>query len=65
VFGRCVIRSPELSVGCGHRQAGVSLPTMEQDFETSVNTIQWVVNAYALTFGVKIVFSRPAGSRRY
>ncbi|HEX6781343.1 MAG TPA: MFS transporter [Solirubrobacterales bacterium] len=33
----------------------VALPTMEQDFETDVNTIQWVVNAYALTFGVLIV----------
>ena len=28
---------------------------MEQDFDTNVNTIQWVVNAYALTFGVLIV----------
>jgi EmrB/QacA subfamily drug resistance transporter len=33
----------------------VALPTMEQDFHTNVNTIQWVVNAYALTFGVLIV----------
>src|SRR5690348_17279846 len=33
----------------------VALPTMEADFDTNVNTIQWVVNAYALTFGVLIV----------
>ncbi len=33
----------------------VALPTMEQDFDTDVNTIQWVINAYALTFGVMIV----------
>jgi EmrB/QacA subfamily drug resistance transporter len=33
----------------------VALPTMEKDFHTDVNTIQWVVNAYALTFGVMIV----------
>src|SRR6187200_2710800 len=33
----------------------VALPTMESDFDTNVNTIQWVVNAYALTFGVLIV----------
>jgi hypothetical protein len=33
----------------------VALPTMERDFATNVNTIQWVVNAYALTFGVMIV----------
>ncbi|HEX2096755.1 MAG TPA: MFS transporter [Solirubrobacterales bacterium] len=33
----------------------VALPTMERDFDTDVNTIQWVINAYALTFGVLIV----------
>jgi len=33
----------------------VAIPTMEKDFDTNVNTIQWVVNAYALTFGVMIV----------
>jgi EmrB/QacA subfamily drug resistance transporter len=33
----------------------VALPTVERDFGTNINTIQWVVNAYALTFGVMIV----------
>jgi EmrB/QacA subfamily drug resistance transporter len=33
----------------------VALPTMEKDFSTGVNTMQWVINAYALTFGVMIV----------
>ena len=33
----------------------VALPTMEEDFDTNINTIQWVINAYALTFGVMIV----------
>jgi EmrB/QacA subfamily drug resistance transporter len=33
----------------------VALPTMEGDFDTNINTIQWVINAYALTFGVMIV----------
>jgi EmrB/QacA subfamily drug resistance transporter len=33
----------------------VALPTMEKDFSTNINTIQWVINAYALTFGVMIV----------
>ncbi|HET9185299.1 MAG TPA: MFS transporter [Solirubrobacterales bacterium] len=33
----------------------VALPTMEGDFHTGINTIQWVINAYALTFGVMIV----------
>src|SRR6201995_715449 len=29
----------------------VALPTMESDFHTNINTIQWVGNADALTFG--------------
>ncbi|HZO07252.1 MAG TPA: DHA2 family efflux MFS transporter permease subunit, partial [Solirubrobacterales bacterium] len=33
----------------------VALPTMEEDFHTDITTIQWVINAYALTFGVMIV----------
>ncbi len=33
----------------------VAIPTMEKGFHSNINTIQWVVNAYALTFGVMIV----------
>ncbi len=33
----------------------VAIPAIEEDFDTSVTTAQWVVNAYALTFGVLIV----------
>ncbi len=33
----------------------VAIPQIEHDFKTSVTTAQWVVNAYALTFGVLIV----------
>ncbi len=33
----------------------VAIPQIEHDFNTSVTTAQWVVNAYALTFGVLIV----------
>jgi EmrB/QacA subfamily drug resistance transporter len=33
----------------------VAIPQIEQDFDTSVTTTQWVVNAYALTFGVLLV----------
>src|SRR4051794_41808426 len=46
----------------------VAIPQIEHDFKTSVTTAQWVVNAYALTFGVLIVTGgRPAdlfGRRR-
>ncbi len=33
----------------------VALPAIEKQFDTSVGTVQWVINAYALTFGVLIV----------
>jgi EmrB/QacA subfamily drug resistance transporter len=33
----------------------VAIPQIEKDFDTSVTTTQWVVNAYALTFGVLLV----------
>ena len=33
----------------------VALPAIENDFDTDVSVVQWVVNAYALIFGVLIV----------
>jgi EmrB/QacA subfamily drug resistance transporter len=33
----------------------VALPAIEKRFNTDVSTAQWVINAYALTFGVLIV----------
>ncbi len=33
----------------------VALPAMEQDFHAPVTTVQWVINGYALVFGVLIV----------
>lgn len=33
----------------------VAVPAIERDFDTSVTTVQWVVNAYSLAFGVLIV----------
>jgi EmrB/QacA subfamily drug resistance transporter len=33
----------------------VALPEIEQEFDSDVSTIQWVINAYALVFGVLIV----------
>jgi EmrB/QacA subfamily drug resistance transporter len=33
----------------------VAIPQIEQDFDTSVSTSQWVVNGYALSFGVLLV----------
>ena len=33
----------------------VALPQIEKDFDAQVSTVQWVVNAYALVFGMLIV----------
>jgi EmrB/QacA subfamily drug resistance transporter len=33
----------------------VALPAMEKDFDADVATVQWVINGYALVFGVLIV----------
>ena len=33
----------------------VALPAIEQQFNTDVATVQWVINGYALMFGVLIV----------
>jgi EmrB/QacA subfamily drug resistance transporter len=33
----------------------IALPSMEKDFDADVSTVQWVINGYALVFGVLIV----------
>ncbi len=33
----------------------VAVPVIEEDFDVDVGTAQWVINAYALTFGMAIV----------
>ena len=33
----------------------VALPNIEHDLDTDVTTVQWVINAYALVFGMAIV----------
>jgi EmrB/QacA subfamily drug resistance transporter len=33
----------------------VALPDIEREFDSNVSTVQWVINAYALVFGVLIV----------
>lgn len=34
---------------------GVALPLMERDLDADVSTVQWVINAYTLVFGVLII----------
>src|SRR5436190_16487481 len=33
----------------------VALPVIEKDFDADVSTVQWVINGYALVFGVLII----------
>src|SRR5262252_1140218 len=33
----------------------VALPAMERDLHTDVTTVQWIINGYAMVFGVLIV----------
>lgn len=33
----------------------VALPTIEKDFNTDISSVQWVINAYALVFGILII----------
>jgi len=33
----------------------VALPNIEREFDSDVSTVQWVINAYALVFGVLVV----------
>ena len=33
----------------------VALPAIEEDYDVDVGSVQWVINAYALVFGMAIV----------
>ena len=43
------------TVGTDVVGAGVLLDPIEQEFETTISTTQWVINAYALTFAMSMV----------
>ena len=38
----------------------VALPAIEGDLDADVGSVQWVINAYALVFGMAIVSVSPA-----
>jgi MFS family permease len=42
----------------------VALPQIESEFDASISTIQWVINAYALVFGAVRVHRREAPGDR-
>src|SRR3954469_12421266 len=41
----------------------IALPAMEKDFDADVSTVQWVINGYALVFGVLIVTGGGRGGQ--
>jgi len=50
-----------IAMGMGILAVAVAIPAIEKSFKTTVETIQWVVNGYVLSFGVLIVtFGRLA-----
>lgn len=42
-------------IGNDFTALGVALPPIESEFDSDVSTVQWVINAYAVIFGVLIV----------
>src|SRR3954452_24032993 len=40
----------------------VALPAIEKDLDADLGTVQWVINGYALVFGVMIVTCGGAGA---
>jgi MFS family permease len=55
VLGLAAMALTVLVVANDFTALSVALPAMEQDFGADVTTVQWVINGYALVFGVLIV----------
>jgi EmrB/QacA subfamily drug resistance transporter len=55
VLGLAAMALAVLVVANDFTALSVALPAMEQDFGADVTTVQWVINGYALVFGVLIV----------
>jgi MFS family permease len=55
ILGLAAMALAVLVVANDFTALSVALPAMEQDFGADVTTVQWVINGYALVFGVLIV----------
>ena len=55
VLGLAAMALAVLVVANDFTALSVALPAMEQEFGADVTTVQWVINGYALVFGVLIV----------
>jgi EmrB/QacA subfamily drug resistance transporter len=55
ILGLAAMALAVLVVANDFTALSVALPAMERDFRADVTTVQWVINGYALVFGVLIV----------
>ncbi len=55
ILGLAAMALAVLVVANDFTALSVALPAMEQEFGADVTTVQWVINGYALVFGVLIV----------
>ena len=55
IIGLAAMALAVLVVANDFTALSVALPAMERDFGADVTTVQWVINGYALVFGVLIV----------
>jgi EmrB/QacA subfamily drug resistance transporter len=55
ILGLAAMALAVLVVANDFTALSVALPAMEQDFGADVTTVQWIINGYALVFGVLIV----------
>ena len=62
ILGLVAMALAVLVVANDFTSLSVALPALERDFGVGVNKVQWVINGYALVFGVLIVTGDPSRS---
>ncbi len=55
IFGMIAMDVAVFVIANDFTALSVAIPAIEKDFGTNVNTTQWVINGYAMVFGVLIV----------
>lgn len=55
IIGLCAMAVGVLVIANDFTALSVAIPAIEKTFGTDVTTAQWVINSYAMTFGVAIV----------
>jgi MFS family permease len=55
ILALCAMGAAVLVIANDFTALSVALPAIEHDLDSELATVQWVINAYALVFGVAIV----------